>query len=99
MHFWCSSSHLGEEADDGITFNFRHPDNLGHEARVEEETVPAGDGVRPHQGMLRGDGIASDWSAQGPRVGGLHVRRVQCSEAFEVVLHMWRKGVVGCILR
>lgn len=98
MHLLSGGYHFGEVLDDGITLGFRDAHDLGHESRVEEQAVPAGDGVCANERMLGGDRVTTNRPAKSSRVVGLHVCRVQCCQALEIGLHMWRKNIVCRIL-
>lgn len=71
--FLRCSDDVSQISDDSIALALRDADDGCHEARVEEEAVPAGDGVCADERVFCGDGVAADWAAEGSRVVGLHV--------------------------
>lgn len=94
VHLLCSGHHVGEVLDDGITLGFRDAHDLRDKSRVEEQSVPAGDGVRANERMLGRDWVTANRSTKSSRVVGLHVCRVQSCQALEVGLHIRRKDIV-----
>lgn len=77
VHLRRRADDLSEVFDDGIAFYLWDPDDLGHEARVEEETVPASHWVCSDQRMFCCNRLTTDWSTYGPGVGRLHFSRVE----------------------
>lgn len=63
MHLLGRGDHISEEPDDGVTLCGRNTDDLFHEARVEEQSVPAGDWVRANEWVFSGDRVPAHWSA------------------------------------
>lgn len=60
VHFLGRGNHVGEIPDDGIALALGNADDLGHEARIEEQRVPASDRVCADERVLGGDGITSN---------------------------------------
>lgn len=82
----------------GVTFHLGNADDLGDEAWIEEQRLPAGNRVGTNEWMLCGDWIATYGTTQGTRAFGLYVGRVQCSKPFKVFLHRSRQCVVRRVL-
>lgn len=80
---------LVEVRDDVVTLNLGNADNLGHEAGVEEQRLPSGDGVHADERVLSDDRLATDGAAHLLGAIGLHLGRVKGSQALEVLLHVW----------
>lgn len=64
VELWARGDDLVEQSDDVVGFCLGDADDLGHEARVEEDTLPACDGVGAHERVLCRDGLASDGAAE-----------------------------------
>jgi hypothetical protein len=73
MHLLGCSNHVGEIFDNSIALCLRYPDNLSHEAGIEEKTVPAGDRVCANERVLSCDSLAANCSAKGSCIGSLHI--------------------------
>lgn len=87
-----------EVLDNSITLSLGDTDDLGHESRVEEECVPAGDRVCANERVFGGDWFTADGPANGSRVICLHVGGVEGCQTLEVRLHEGGEDVVGCVL-
>lgn len=77
MHLLSGCNNIGEVFDDGVALGFGYAHNLGHESRVEEQCVPAGDRVRADERVFSGYRVPANRSTKRSRVVGLHVCRVQ----------------------
>lgn len=77
MHLLGGGDNVREVLDNSITLRLGDTDDFGHEARVEEECVPAGDGVCADEGVYGGYWFATDGSTNGSRVVCLHVGGVE----------------------
>lgn len=82
-----------------VGFCLGDADDLGDEARVEEDGLPACDRVGADQRVFGGDGFAPHGTAQIAGALCLEVRGVECCEGFEVLLHVRAEHVVGGVLR
>lgn len=60
LHFGARCYDLIEKRNDGVTLRLRNTDDLGYEARVEEEGFPARDGVCADERVGSCDGHAAD---------------------------------------
>lgn len=76
VRFLRGGDDLSEVAHNIVTLELGHAHDARDKARVEKQTVPAGDRVCADQRMLCGDGRPPDSAAEGLGVVGLHVRRV-----------------------
>ena len=63
MKLLCRSNNFVQVSNDGITLGLGDADNLGDEAWVKEQRLPAGDRVCTDKWMLCDDRIASYWTA------------------------------------
>jgi len=63
MRFLGGRYDLHEIPDDGVAFGTWDTDDFRHEARVEEQRLPAGDGIDADERMLCRDWLAADRSA------------------------------------
>lgn len=99
VHFLGSGHHVCEVPKNGVTLTLGNPNDLSHEAGVEEQRIPTGDRVGSDERVNSGNGVAADGPAEGARVVGLHVRRVQGCQALEIGLHEWREDVISSVLR
>jgi hypothetical protein len=95
----ASGDDLVEQGDDVVGLYFGHADDLGDEAGVEEDGLPACDRVHADQRVFGSYGFAPHGVAQVAGVLGLQVGGVQGREGFEVFLYVWAKHVVGGVLR
>lgn len=98
MHLLGGGDDVREVFDDSIALCLRDTDNLRHKAGIEEECVPAGDGVCPDERVFGCDWFAADGSTDGSRVVRLHVSGVERCQALEIGLHEGGEDVVGCVL-
>jgi len=98
MHLLSGGHHVGEVPDNGIALALGDADDLSDESGVEEQRVPTSNRVRSNERVRSGDGITADWPANGSRVVGLHIRRVQGGQALEIGLHVRRKNVIRSVL-
>lgn len=64
MYLWTRGNDLVEQADDVIALCLRDANDLGDEARVEEDRLPARDGVRADQRVFGGDWFTSYGAAE-----------------------------------
>lgn len=99
MHLLGGGDDVCEVFDDSLALGLGDTDDLGHEAWVEEECVPAGDGVCADERVFGGYWVAANRSTDGSGVVSLHVGGVDGCQAFEVGLHEGGEDVVGCVLR
>lgn len=80
MHLLGRDHELIQVADDGVAFHLWDADDLGNEAWIKEETLPASDGVGANEWMCGGDMVTADYSAHCNGVIVLHFRGVQSSK-------------------
>ncbi len=71
--FLGSGDDFHQVLDDGVGLGSRDADDLCDKAGVEEEGLPACDGIDADQGMFGGDGITTDGAFKRTRAIGLHV--------------------------
>lgn len=99
MNLLGGGDDVREVLDNKITLSLGDTDDLGDETRVEEEGIPAGDGVGANERVYGGYWFTADGSTQGSRVVCLHVGGVEGRETLEIGLHEGGEDVVGCVLR
>lgn len=87
VHLLSGGDHVREVLDDSIALGLGDTDDLSDEAGIEEEGVPAGDGVCADKRVFGGDGFTADRSANGSRVICLHVGGVEGCQTLEIGLH------------
>jgi hypothetical protein len=98
MNLGTRRHNLIQQPNDMIALRLRHTDNLGHEPWIEENALPASDGVCADQRVLGGDGVAAHGAAEIAGALGLELGGVEGCEGLEVLLHMGREHVVCCVL-
>ena len=91
-------NHFIQVVDDVVTFEFGHTNDLGDESRVEEQRLPACDGMDTNEWVLGCDWISANRTAFSDGVVGLHVGGVQCGQAFQILLIVGRQRIIGGIL-
>jgi hypothetical protein len=64
MNLGTRRHNLIQQPNDMIALRLRHTDNLGHEPWIEENALPASDGVCADQRVLGGDGVAAHGAAE-----------------------------------
>lgn len=88
MQLLGRSDDLVEEPDDSIALGPGDTNDFGHESWVEEERLPASDGVRADQRVFGDNRVSSNRASKGSRSFGLHLSRMKGGQSFEVFLHV-----------
>ena len=83
-----------QEAQDGVRFSLGNADNVTRESWVDVDTLPAGDGMNPDNGVNGLDGFATDVESGSAGTVSLGNSTVESAKAFQVDLHPMTEGRV-----
>ena len=87
-----------EIADDGVALNFRDTDDFSDETWVKENRLPTSHRVCANERVFGHNGIPAYRAAGSTGSIGLHLRRMQSRQSFQVLLHRHGEGVIDSIL-